>query len=218
MGAGLEGEERRGRYRRGVFGAFPAPSGTFAYLARQAGLARSAALRGGAGGCPIGGAGAGAGASSRASRWPRRKGLFLQPPLGWAAGGEVRVSGRQTGSRPKPGSLLLCGPPLFSFPLRPRLRRFRSAAGAGPRRGRGWSGLRQAGGEGGLSYPGPAHDCLKTKKARRGYRRSTPWNPGPRFSCRAARSPAPVFAPAPSSRSKLCLTSFPIRLWFCHFC
>lgn len=92
---------------------------------------------GSAGGAPRGGVagggpGAGPGGGSWTFRCPRRKGLFQHPRLWSAAGGEVRGSERQTGSRPEPSSPLLSRATSFSFPCGPGLGGFGSALGARP--------------------------------------------------------------------------------------
>lgn len=65
------------------------------------------------------------------------EGPVSQPPLGSAAGGEVRGSGRQFGSHPEPGGPLLPWATPFSFPLEPRLGGFVPRQGRGRVRGRG---------------------------------------------------------------------------------
>lgn len=66
---------------------------------------------------------------------------------GWQPAGERRESGRQPGSRPLLISQLLSRAAPFSFPLRPLLGGFRSAAGAEPGAGlsAAWAGYPAAG-------------------------------------------------------------------------
>lgn len=192
----------RGRAARRVFGEFCAAIGAFAYLAPQAWLRGFRSVPG---------------AEPEAGPWAglgQGQGVEVDTEEKSVSPASAGVGGRQEGTGLREVKLVparsqvpcgSCGPPLFFFPLRPRLRGFRSAAGA--RRGRGLggatSGQQQEDGIELAARPWassrPPEDKNKEEErkenARRGYRRPTPGTQSHCFFCRGARDPVKARLP-----------------------
>ncbi|XP_026307680.1 adhesion G-protein coupled receptor G2 [Piliocolobus tephrosceles] len=172
------------------------------------------------------GAGAGPEGGSKAPRWPRRKGLFLWPRLWLAAGWGEKGLREATWFPPVADFAALSRAAPFSFPLRPLLGAFRSAAGAEPGAGlsAAWAGY-PAAGVGGRLLParrtttrppgrkrgsaGASSPHARNPVSRRSLERREPSRPGRGGTFVA---PAPVPASAPPHRAKLWLACFPTRL------
>lgn len=215
--------ERGGAARR-VFEEFWGPIGAFAYLAHQAWLR---GFRSAPGAEPEAGPRAGLGQPQGVRAATEEKSVS---PASAGVGGRREGTGLRKVNWFPPGARFpaLLRTTSFFFPLGPRLRGFRSAAGAGPGRDQGGaaSGLRQEDGIELAARPWASSRPPEDKKGSAGvsspHARNPvallllPGRPGPSQG-EAARAPAPVSAPSPSSRAKLWLACFPIILWFCHF-